>query len=69
MRPSKKAEPFKIWLAKVGNERIEETYDPELAFDRAMRTYLNKGYSKEWIEKRSCACSFVSPRYYSTGCL
>jgi hypothetical protein len=45
--PSKKAEPFKQWLAKVGNERINETHDPELAFDRAMKTYLQKGYSKE----------------------
>lgn len=50
--PSKKAEPFKIWLAKVGNDRINETYDPELAFDRAMKTYLQKGYSKEWINQR-----------------
>lgn len=50
--PSKKAEPFKIWLAKVGNERIDETHDPELAFDRAMKTYLQKGYSKEWINQR-----------------
>lgn len=50
--PSPKAEPFKIWLAKVGYERIEETEDPELAFDRAMRTYLKKGYSKEWINQR-----------------
>ncbi|MFH1052876.1 MAG: BRO family protein [Candidatus Woesearchaeota archaeon] len=50
--PSKKAEPFKVWLAKVGNERINETYDPELAFDRAMKTYLQKGYSKEWINQR-----------------
>ncbi len=45
--PSKKAEPFKVWLAKVGYERIEETEDPELAFDRAMKTYLQKGYSIE----------------------
>ena len=45
--PSPKAEPFKLWLAKVGYERIEETEDPELAFDRAMGTYLKKGYSKE----------------------
>ena len=44
--PSPKAEPFKIWLAKVGYERIEETEDPELAFDRAMQIYLKKGYSK-----------------------
>src|SRR3989338_1664051 len=50
--PSKKAEPFKVWLAMVGNERINETYDPELAFDRAMKTYLQKGYSKEWINQR-----------------
>jgi len=50
--PSKKAEPFKIWLAKVGYERIEEMEDPELAFDRAMKTYLRKGYSKEWINQR-----------------
>ncbi len=50
--PSPKAEPFKVWLAKVGFERIEETEDPELAFDRAMETYLAKGYSKEWISQR-----------------
>ncbi|HII15851.1 MAG TPA: hypothetical protein HA362_06080 [Nanoarchaeota archaeon] len=50
--PSKKAEPFKAWLAKVGYERIEETEDPELAFGRAMKTYLQKGYSKEWVNQR-----------------
>jgi len=50
--PSPKAEPFKLWLAKVGYERIEETADPELAFDRAMETYLKKGYSKAWINQR-----------------
>lgn len=50
--PSKKAEPFKLWLAKVGSERIAEDEDPELAFDRAMQTYLAKGYSKEWINQR-----------------
>jgi hypothetical protein len=50
--PSPKAEPFKQWLAKVGAERIQETDDPELAFDRAMETYLAKGYSKEWINQR-----------------
>jgi len=50
--PSPKAEPFKLWLAKVGYERIEESEDPELAFDRAMETYLAKGYSKEWINQR-----------------
>jgi len=50
--PSPNVEPFKLWLAKVGYERIEETEDPELAFDRAMKTYLQKGYSKEWINQR-----------------
>lgn len=50
--PSPKAEPLKLWLAKVGYERIEETEDPEKAFDRAMETYLNKGYSKNWINQR-----------------
>ena len=50
--PSPKAEPVKQWLAQVGYERIEETDDPELAMDRAMATYLQKGYSKEWINQR-----------------
>jgi len=50
--PSPKAEPFKVWLAKIGYERIEETEDPEKAFDRAMETYLKKGYSKNWINQR-----------------
>jgi len=50
--PSPKAEPFKIWLAKVGYQRIEETEDPELSINRAMRTYLNKGYSRQWINQR-----------------
>ena len=50
--PSPKAEPFKQWLAQVGYERIEETEDPELSFDRAMETYLVKGYSKAWINQR-----------------
>jgi len=50
--PSPKAEPFKLWLAKVGYERMEETEDPEKAFDRAMKIYLQKGYSKEWINQR-----------------
>ncbi len=50
--PSPKAEPFKLWLAQVGYERIEETEDPELSFDRAMETYLAKGYTKEWINQR-----------------
>lgn len=50
--PSPKAEPFKLWLAQVGYERVEETEDPEKAFDRAIQTYLKKGYSKEWINQR-----------------
>lgn len=50
--PSPKAEPFKVWLARVGYERIEETENPELSIDRAMKTYLQKGYSKEWINQR-----------------
>jgi hypothetical protein len=50
--PSKKAEPFKLWLARVGNERLDEMHNPELAIDRAMKTYLRKGYSKEWINQR-----------------
>ena len=50
--PSKKAEPFKMWLAEVGRERIEETIDPELIIDRALTTYLKKGYSREWINQR-----------------
>lgn len=50
--PSPKAEPFKLWLAKVGYQRLEETEDPELAFNRAMETYLKKGYSKDWINQR-----------------
>ena len=50
--PSPKAEPFKIWLAQVGRERIEETIDPELTIDRALETYLKKGYSREWINQR-----------------
>ncbi len=50
--PSKKAEPFKLWLARVGSERIDETHNPELAIDRAMKTYLKKGYTKEWINQR-----------------
>jgi hypothetical protein len=50
--PSKKAEPFKMWLAQVGRERIEETIDPELTIDRALDTYLKKGYSEDWIHQR-----------------
>jgi DNA-damage-inducible protein D len=50
--PSKKAEPFKLWLAKVGSERINEIQDPELAIDRAMKNYLALGYSEKWINQR-----------------
>jgi len=50
--PSKKAEPFKMWLAKVGSERLDEIADPELAIDRAFETYLKKGYSEKWINQR-----------------
>ncbi len=50
--PSKKAEPFKLWLAQVGRERIEETVDPELTIERALETYLRKGYTREWINQR-----------------
>ena len=50
--PSKKAEPFKMWLAQVGRERIEEVIDPELTIERALETYAKKGYSREWINQR-----------------
>lgn len=50
--PSPKAEPFKRWLAEVGKDRIEETLDPELTIDRALETYLKKGYTREWINQR-----------------
>ncbi len=50
--PSKKAEPFKLWLAKVARERIDEIEDPEIGIDRLMETYLKKGYSKDWINQR-----------------
>ncbi len=53
--PSPKAEPFKLWLAQVGRERIEETIDPELAIDRALETYAKKGYSEDWIHQRILA--------------
>lgn len=53
--PSPKAEPFKIWLAEIGRERIEETIDPEQAIDRALETYLKKGYSEEWVHQRVLA--------------
>ncbi len=50
--PSKKAEPFKLWLAQVGKERIDEAYDPEITINRALDTYRKKGYSEEWINQR-----------------
>ncbi len=50
--PSPNAEPFKLWLARVGYERLEETADPEIAINRALKTYFKKGYSKEWINQR-----------------
>ena len=50
--PSKKAEPFKLWLARVGKERIDETYDPEITINRALETYRRKGYTEEWINQR-----------------
>lgn len=53
--PSPRAEPFKLWLAQVGRERIEETIDPELAIDRALETYQKKGYSDDWIHQRILA--------------
>lgn len=50
--PSPKAEPLKLWLAEVGKERVDEIIDPELTIDRALETYLKKGYSREWINQR-----------------
>ncbi len=50
--PSPKAEPFKLWLAKIGAERIDEIEDPEIGIERLMETYLRKGYSKEWVNQR-----------------
>ncbi len=50
--PSPKAEPFKMWLAEVGKERVDEIIDPEVTIDRALQTYLQKGYSREWINQR-----------------
>lgn len=50
--PSPNAEPFKLWLAQVGYERIEEIHDPELAINRALKIYLRNGYTKEWINQR-----------------
>lgn len=56
--PSPNAEPFKLWLARVGYERLEETADPELAINRALKTYLKKGYTLEWVNK------LVNTRYH-----
>ena len=50
--PSPKAEPFKMWLAEVGKESVDETIDPELTIDRALETYLKKGFTREWINQR-----------------
>src|SRR5574343_96809 len=50
--PSKRAEPFKLWLAKVGSERLDETVDPELSIDRAIQSYRRLGYSENWINQR-----------------
>ena len=50
--PSPKAEPFKVWIAKIARERIDEIEDPEIGIDRLMETYLKKGYTKEWINQR-----------------
>jgi hypothetical protein len=61
--PSPNAEPFKLWLARVGYERIEETEDSEKAIQRAMATYLKKGYSKDWVNLRLKSLNF------SLGCL
>ena len=55
--PSKQAEPFKLWLAQVGRERIEETLDPERIAERLVATYERKGYTREWINQRLQAIS------------
>jgi len=70
--PSKKAEPFKLWLARIGSERIDETADPELTIDRALETYLKKGYSRSWINnvsKLSFRFVFVSEAKQSRSLL
>jgi len=61
--PSPNAEPVKQWLARVGYERIEETRDPEKAIDRAMQTYLRKGYSPEWVNQRMRAIEVRKEKY------
>ena len=67
--PSPKAEPFKLWLAQVGRERIEETIDPEQAIDRALETYLKKGYSVDWVHQRlvPMGCRKHSPASGTAG--
>lgn len=56
--PSPKAEPFKLWLAETGKQRLEEIADPELAIDRALLTYRRKGYSEKWINQRIKSIEF-----------
>ena len=65
--PSPKAEPFKLWLAQVGRERIEETIDPELTIDRALETYQKKGYSIDWIHQRLLSIRRVAGTRCGTG--
>ena len=68
--PSPKAEPFKLWLAQVSRERIEETIDPELTIDRALETYLKKGYTREWINQRLQAIQVrkeLTDEWYARG--
>ena len=68
--PSPKAEPFKLWLAQVGRERIEETIDPEIAIERALETYLKKGYTREWINQRLQAIQVrkeLTDEWYARG--
>lgn len=68
--PSPKAEPFKLWLAQVGSERILETIDPELSIDRALETYVRKGYSREWINQRLQAiqvCKELTDEWQNRG--
>lgn len=66
--PSPKAEPFKLWLAQVGRERIEETIDSEMAIDRALETYQKKGYSDEWIHQRILSIRVRFGAYIKYAC-
>jgi prophage antirepressor-like protein len=59
--PSPKAEPFKLWLAQIANERLDEIQDPELTIDRALEQYLNLGYSESWINQRIKSIEIASP--------